>query len=67
MLFFLQTILSFVLSRKITVSYTKRNEQAFIMKENEEVNRDLFHIRVWYIKKHLRNISGPNSRNVKEL
>ena len=37
------------------------------MKGNEEVNSDLFYIRAWFIKNHLRNISGSNSRNVKTL
>ena len=37
------------------------------IKGNEEVNRDLFHIRAWFIIEHLRIISGSNSRNVKKL
>ena len=37
------------------------------MRENEVVNTDLFNIRSWFIKKNLRNISGSNSRNDKEL
>ena len=34
---------------------------------NEGVNKDLFHVRAWFIKKHLRNISGSNSSNFKKL
>ena len=33
----------------------KENQQAFMyirMKGNEGVNRNLFHIRAWFIKKH---------------
>ena len=48
----------------------KENEQSFMyacMKGDEGVNRDLFHIRTWFIKKHLGNISGSSSRNVKKL
>ena len=37
------------------------------MRGNEVVNTDLFNIRSWFIKKNLRNISGSNSRNDKEL
>ena len=35
----------------------KENEQSFMYKckkGNEGVNRDLFHIRAWFIKKHLK-------------
>ena len=48
----------------------KENEQVFMyacMKWNEGVSRDLFHIRTWFIKKHLRNISGSSSRIVKKI
>ena len=37
------------------------------MKVNEGVHRALFHIRAWFIKKHLRKISGYNNRHVQKL
>ena len=59
------------ISYKLQVAMLKENKQAFYvyacMKGNEEVNSDLFYIRAWFIKNHLRNISGSNSRNVKTL
>ena len=36
-------------------------------KENEGVNEDLFHTRVWFINKQLRNNLGSNTRNVEKL
>ena len=54
----------------MTSSYTERNGQIFMCaykKENEGVNEDLFHIRVWFIIKQLRNNLGSNTRNVEKL